>query len=475
MISNFPMRRPSRPTCLTTALLLVAAPLSLAAVQDDGPALGTQRISQSDITGGALSLDDIRAAGLRMFATPFNKLDGYGDGPMDPLSPTEPGHRPTLQDNGTFLRVNGLDAQTCMECHSVGSNTTVPFTFAVGGVGHSNNNVFFQPRFVDVEDAGGNGYADFDGRFINPPFLFGSGGVELLGLEMTRDLQRRLRAAYASPDTDLPMVTHGVSFGTLRYDSAAQAFDYSGLEGIDEDLVVRPFGRKGEFATVRGFDIDAMRFHFGMEPVEFAGAGIDNDLDTVVDEVLVGELSALHVFNTNLERPEVRDWNPEAQAGLQLFSDLGCATCHVPNIATRSKSLPYRFPEVATAPQLNRFYSADLSQTPAGFNPSPGGGLDVPLFSDLKRHDMGAGLAENFGSELDREFITARLWGVADTAPYLHDGRATTLTEAILAHGGEALAARNGFAALSTPQRIQVLTFLKRLRTPIDPAQDLLP
>ena len=84
------------------------------------PALGSNRITQADVVGGALSEDDIRLAGQKIFSTPFNKLDGYGDGPINPLDPTSPGGRPTLQNNGTFLRVNGLDAQTCMECHSVG-------------------------------------------------------------------------------------------------------------------------------------------------------------------------------------------------------------------------------------------------------------------------------------------------------------------------------------------------------------------
>ncbi len=65
----------------------------------------------------------------------------------------------------------------------------------------------------------------------------------------------------------------------------------------------------------------------------------------------------------------------------------------------------------------------------------------VPLFGDLKRHDMGDALAENFhlvDEQRNREFTTARLWGIADSGPYLHDGRATTLTEAIMLRGGEA-------------------------------------
>jgi len=71
----------------------------------------------------------------------------------------------------------------------------------------------------------------------------------------------------------------------------------------------------------------------------------------------------------------------------------------------------------------------------------------VELFSDLKRHDMGPGLAESIdetgcGSSV---FLTRSLWGLGSTAPYLHDGRATTVTEAILEHGGEAAASAAAF------------------------------
>jgi cytochrome c peroxidase len=79
----------------------------------------------------------------------------------------------------------------------------------------------------------------------------------------------------------------------------------------------------------------------------------------------------------------------------------------------------------------------------------------VQLFGDLKRHDMGPGLAEPI-DEVDTgaaTFLTENLWGVASTAPYLHDGRATTLTEAIMEHGGEARDSANFFkAALDSHQ-----------------------
>jgi hypothetical protein len=92
-----------------------------------------------------------------------------------------------------------------------------------------------------------------------------------------------------------------------------------------------------------------------------------------------------------------------------------------------------------------------------------GGRAVVRLYSDLKRHDMGAGLAEaidetGHGASV---FITRPLWGVGSTAPYLHDGRAATIEEATLAHGGEALASRTRFAALPPTRQQDVAAYLK--------------
>jgi hypothetical protein len=59
----------------------------------------------------------------------------------------------------------------------------------IGGVGGSVTNVMFMPTQIDLKHSAQAGLVSFDGRFINPPFLFGSGGIELLGKEMTVDLQ----------------------------------------------------------------------------------------------------------------------------------------------------------------------------------------------------------------------------------------------------------------------------------------------
>ena len=426
------------------------------------------RIQQSDLEG--MSVQEMIEHGRRIFSTPLTVMDGLGDGPIDPGDPTSFGGRPSIDDNGVFLRINGLDSQACNECHSIVSNAERPPLLGIGGVGGVSTNAFFRVTGVDVADTRNNGFAEVDdGRFINPPFLFGSGSVEALGKEMTRDLQTLKQQAMDNPNALVPLVTKGVSFGLLSHDGID--FDYSAVEGVDGDLVVKPFGRKGEFATVRGFDVDALQFHFGMQAVERVGENVDADGDGVVNEITVGELSVLHVHNVSLPRPTGWLKTQAAREGQRLFLDLGCAGCHVPALRTRSRYLPLAFPEVATDPTQNVYLEVDLATKPPRSRWHRNIGVRVPLHSDLKRHDMGPGLAESAGFDLDPLFITARLWGVADTAPYLHDGRATTLTEAILHHGGEAQQARDDFDDLTDQDRIAVLEFLRSLQTPRSAAQ----
>ncbi|MCA9319457.1 MAG: hypothetical protein KDB53_01920 [Planctomycetes bacterium] len=436
------------------------------------PNLGT-RITQTDVTNGSMNLFGLRREGRRIFTTPFNKLDGHGVA-YDVTNPdhTDFSNRPTLQNNGTFLRVNGLDAQTCLECHTVTSNSTIPATLGIGGVGGAASNAVFQPRNIDVDDSSNLGYADIDGRFINPPFLFGAGGIEALGKEMTADLQALKAQAQANPNTVVNLVTKGVDFGVISHDGSN--FDTSGVMGIEEDLVVRPFGRKGEFHTTREFDRGAMQFHFGMQPAEVVGAGVDEDGDGVVDELTVGEMSTLHIFANLQEKPRFLP-RPGAAQGMQLFQQIGCADCHRPVMTTDSNQHSFSFPDLPADPSANQYLSVDLRSKPMRFKNVHGGGVAIFCFADLKRHDMGPGLAETTGSPLDSFFTTARLWGVADTAPYLHDGRALTLSDAILMHGGEAQAARDNFANLPASQQNKVLALLRSLRTPHRPNEDLGP
>jgi len=464
---------------ISTACAAALCVPTIGAADDDGRALQV-RTTQDSIVNGDISFDEIRLRGRQLFSTPFTKADGYGDGPAaaTPEERRTLGNRATLQDNGTFLRINGLDAQTCLECHSVGSRAEIPMRFTVGGAGGVNNTVLGgggasfinannDPNQINDPDGfGTTGAQNLNGRIINPPFVFGSGGIELVGNEMTQDLQA-LANGLANGAT-VALVTKGISFGSLtRNDDGS--LDTSAVEGVEANadsdffLVVQPFGRKGNNITTRTFDLDAMQFHHGMQPVEIVGEGVDADGDGVVNELLIGELSALNIFSAALERPTIRG---KAREGRALFNEVGCAECHTPTLQTNSRSVGMRFPEIAQDPAANVYFNVDLSRSPTNFKRNRQGGVSVDLFADLKRHNMGPSLAEFNG---DANFTTARLWGVADTAPYLHDGRALTIREAIDMHGqagSEAETAVSNFNALSADSQEDVLDFLGTLRTP---------
>ena len=134
--------------------------------------------------------------------------------------------------------------------------------------------------------------------------------------------------------------------------------------------------------------------------------------------------------------------NPVALQGEVLFGSAGCTGCHTPTIQT-SKYHPH----------------AELrDQT-------------IHPYTDLLLHDMGPGLADNLpeGNASGAEWRTAPLWGIGLTAgvsggeAYLHDGRARTLTEAILWHSGEGEAAKQAFSSMSSSNKNAVITFLKTL------------
>ncbi len=120
-------------------------------------------------------------------------------------------------------------------------------------------------------------------------------------------------------------------------------------------------------------------------------------------------------------------------------------------------------------PSANVYFRVNLLRFAPGFRRS-GRGVEVPLYADLKLHDMGPDLTEETGNSL---FTTARLWGVADSAPYLHDGRALTLGEAVSQHGGEAQSNADAFDALSDADRAAIIAFLRTLRAPRHPNRGL--
>ncbi|HRI11032.1 MAG TPA: di-heme oxidoredictase family protein, partial [Nannocystaceae bacterium] len=84
---------------------------------------------------------------------------------------------------------------------------------------------------------------------------------------------------------------------------------------------------------------------------------------------------------------------------------------------------------------------------------------------DLLLHDVAPGgyFGVPDGTADERSFRTAPLWGLGATAPYMHDGAAATIADAILAHDGEAAASRDGYEGLVEADRALLLDFLAGL------------
>ena len=191
------------------------------------------------------------------------------------------------------------------------------------------------------------------------------------------------------------------------------------------------FGWKAQIPSLADFVKDAMHVECGITtPVDGRGFALAADGDAAPDpEVTQPQVEDLAFFLRELDAPRrVGSQDPQVFLGETLFVSTGCATCHVP-------SLP------------------------------DGEGQPVFLYSDLLLHDVWPttfrGMEEP-GAPAG-VYRTPPLWGIRHTAPYMHDGRAETLSDAIEAHAGEAESAANRFRVLTPSDRAALLLFLADL------------
>ena len=441
--------------------------------------------------------------GDELFETPFNALDGVGAQVGQGLRFTQAPRADLTGDhewaNHYPKRITGPNAEACNQCHGT------PFD---DGAGRAINN--------NVRDPGRTGDP---GQFIvrNTPHTFAAGAVQVLAEEMTEEIQGQqaeatARACAANQPLTAGLTAKGINFGQIivtprMTTPCTVTIDTSHVVGINPDLVVRPFQWKGVIASVRAFNRDASHQELGMQAAEIVGDGVDGDGDGVVNELTVGDQTALALYvaaqprpTTRLELANLGLIEPLTTAektailqGSQLFHQSGCTHCHTPqltiadpifyepsqNPAYRDQSFPAGQDPVALGVDPAQPIAFDLTQdqpdnqiTVGGntyrlgsFDRTPAGGALISLYGDLKRHDMGPELAETIDDEgiPATVFLTENLWGVGSTAPYLHDGRATTLTEAILAHGGEGAASRTAFVNLAPTEQATVIAFLNNL------------
>jgi len=208
------------------------------------------------------------------------------------------------------------------------------------------------------------------------------------------------------------------------------------------------FGRKAFVSSLGEFNAGALTIEMGITspaiPTEesIGGAAIPPGVDPMSEpEVGPDALEAVDVFVRLLAPPAPLRLTESGKRGRDLFSRVGCAGCHHPTLKT-------------------------------GNNPSPALRYrTISAYTDLLLHDMGPDFADIcLGQASPSEFRTEPLMGLRflekpeeGEPKFLHDGRARSIEEAILLHGGEASHSRERFRSLSEKDRAALLEFLRSL------------
>lgn len=249
----------------------------------------------------------------------------------------------------------------------------------------------------------------------------------------------------------------------------------SGRPNWERGFVGR-FGRKAQTASIEGFIRGPLFNHMGITtdpltdaqraalPVDSSSrdtsfqqgfglsqsalrtsqAAVFDDQLTDEDDVADPEMSTADLYDVVsfamlLAVPELEALDEQGDRGRKVFDEIGCADCHTPRLKSARGALP--------------------------------------AYSDLLLHDMGEALADNIdqGEAGGAEFRTQPLWGLAAVGPFLHDGRATTVQDAVLMHGGEAQRSRDYAANLSPEDMQALLTFLGSLGGALQYSEGLMP
>jgi CxxC motif-containing protein (DUF1111 family) len=227
-----------------------------------------------------------------------------------------------------------------------------------------------------------------------------------------------------SLEYDMPMLGrfgHKAGAPTVKHQTASA---FAGDIGISNPLFPDPWGECTEAQAA-------------------CRAGPHGDGDDRVYEIDGEGLDLVTFYSRNLAVPARRDVSDaEVLRGKEVFYDTGCTSCHTPAYVTHRLE----------------------DQPEQSFQ------LIWP-YTDMLLHDMGEGLADNRpeARATGREWRTAPLWGVGMTERvsghtyFLHDGRARSLLEAVLWHGGEAQAQRDAVVEMAPEDRAALIEFLESL------------
>ena len=368
------------------------------------------------------------------FETPFeglsfdlNRTFALGDEAFEKVFTVEEGLGPIFNNTG------------CESCHPADGRGTPEqafFRFSIGedlainmgGAQHQDRSIPGVPLEVLPDGV------DKSRRL--PPPVFGLGFIETVPVETI--------LSYADEaDTD----GDGIS-GRPNWVTAPDYVPSTEVGGGPGRQLGR-FGRKAQVSSLIQQVSEAYHQDIGITsdfiPVENSHpqAGGFAVGDTVPDpEIPASTVLEAVVYVRLLSPPKRGEITSQVKEGERIFEEIGCAACHVPTMQTSSHSIE----------PLNQ--------------------VNAHIYSDLLLHDMGDELADyrSDGSATGTEWRTAPLWGTrlaADftggTPFFLHDGRATTLREAIRPHGGEAQQSKEAFFKLSEADQQALIAFLESL------------
>ena len=419
-------------------------------------------------------LEEIIEHGEFLFKVSFNELDGLGRPETSGTTKT----RPRRESPQNFNRISGPDANACVACHNLPR---------IGGGGDNSNNVFGLASDIDFATLEGSVGSEDDSSSVlditnerNTIGVFGSGLVELLSREITSDLLNIVeKSKKLSIDENkvikADLESKGINYGYIEVHPNGFV-DRSNVDGIDSDLVLRPFIQKGVIGTLRDFSNISMNHHHGMQSEELAGLNSDLDRDGIVNELTEGDITAVTIFQATLDFPDnIFSKNEKIKSaqlkGKEIFNNIGCASCHMPALPLKSLMFvepgPLNTEISTTIVESKKTLVVNLEDYVSKLDKDKDGNYLIPIWSDLKRHDM--------GSKLDNErplqkgvptnyWLTKKLWGFYSEPPFLHHGRANLLNDVIEMHQGDAKISSDAYFELDSSEQQYLIEFLKSFK-----------
>jgi hypothetical protein len=190
----------------------------------------------------------------------------------------------------------------------------------------------------------------------------------------------------------------------------------------------------------------------------------DRDKDGCFEEITQGDIDIVEWYMLNAPPPARGRQTPQTQRGRQVFEEVGCNQCHVPNWYIEPANPGAANPHERYAGD-RRFFHVDVAYSTSTerlegdlvelydvvdgvYEPHRGGFMVTGLFTDFRHHDMGEGLEQHqFDGSLIRQWRTSPLWGVGSSGPWDHDGSSFDLHSSILRHESPGSAANPSIQA----------------------------